>query len=258
MRQVRKHQQHYSSTLNMAIAKKTVLITGSTRGIGLAFVEHYIKTGWNVIGTARSTSNTDKLKALSPFKIVTLDATDEASVLEAARQLEGVPIDLLINNAGIGLYTTFETASKDSFLKPFEVNVIGPFFLTRALLPNLQLAAKASGSAFVVQLSSIMASIASNSEQFADYFRGHYGYAASKAATNMVMRSLSMDLREHNIAVMSIHPGYVATYLTMGQGEQQPADSVAAMTAIIAKLSLKDTGKFFNADPNIDGSELPW
>ncbi|ETP46056.1 hypothetical protein F442_07654, partial [Phytophthora nicotianae P10297] len=69
----------------MAASKKTVLITGSTRGIGLAFAEYYTKAGWNVIGTARAGSNTDKLAALSPFKIVTLDAGDEATVLDTAR-----------------------------------------------------------------------------------------------------------------------------------------------------------------------------
>ncbi|KAG7399510.1 hypothetical protein PHYBOEH_008745 [Phytophthora boehmeriae] len=242
----------------MTDSKKTVLITGSTRGIGLAFVEHYIKAGWNVIGTARANSNTDQLKALSPFKIVTLDASDEASVLEAARQLEGVPINVLINNAGIGFYTSFETATKDSLMSPFEVNVVGPFLITRALLPNLQFAVKTNGAAFVLQVSSIMASISSNTDEFAHYFRGNYGYAASKAALNMVMRSLAMDLREHKVAVMAIHPGYVATDLTMGQGEQKPADSVASMADVIAKLSLKDTGKFFNADPTINASELPW
>ncbi|KAG2531009.1 hypothetical protein JM18_001914 [Phytophthora kernoviae] len=242
----------------MADIKKTVLITGSTRGIGLAFAAYYVKAGWNVIGTARSNSNTDQLKALSPFKIITLDASDEASVLEAARQLEGVPIDLLINNAGIGFYTTFATATKDSLMSPFEVNVVGPFLITRALLPSLQLAVKANGAAFVLQVSSIVASISSNTDEYAHYFRGNYGYTASKAALNMVTRSLAMDLREHNVAVMAIHPGYVTTDLTMGQGDLKPADAVTTMADIIAKLSLKDTGKFFNADSTINASELPW
>ncbi|ETP18124.1 hypothetical protein F441_07627 [Phytophthora nicotianae CJ01A1] len=130
----------------MAASKKTVLITGSTRGIGLAFAEYYTKAGWNVIGTARAGSNTDKLAALSPFKIVTLDAGDEATVLDTARQLDGVPIHLLINNAGIGVYSTFETATKADIMKVFEVNAVGPFLATRALLPNLKLATDTTDS----------------------------------------------------------------------------------------------------------------
>ncbi|ETL46391.1 hypothetical protein L916_03719, partial [Phytophthora nicotianae] len=104
----------------MDSSKKTVLITGSTRGIGLAFAEHYIKAGWNVIGTARVNSNTEKLKALAPFKIVTMDTSDEATILEAARQLEGQPIDLLINNAGIGLPGELTSTTKASFMRQFE------------------------------------------------------------------------------------------------------------------------------------------
>ncbi|KAG2811176.1 hypothetical protein PC112_g15730 [Phytophthora cactorum] len=104
----------------MASTKKTVLIIGSTRGIGLAFVEHYTKAGWNVIGTARANSNTEKLKALAPFKTIAMDTSDETSILEAARQLEGQPIDLLINNAGIGIPCELETGTKDALMNQFE------------------------------------------------------------------------------------------------------------------------------------------
>ncbi|EEY70173.1 short chain dehydrogenase, putative [Phytophthora infestans T30-4] len=191
----------------MTDTKKTVLITGSTRGIGLALVEHYTKAGWNVIATARATSNTDK--ALSPLKIVTLDTCDESSVLEAASELDEVPIDLLINNAGIAQPTIFATATKDSFMQQFEVNVTGPFLVTRALLPNLELAV-----------------------------RGHYGYVASKAALNMVTRSLVLDLRDRNIIVVAANPGFVDTEMNSHQGH--------------------DSGKFFDADPTTSTSELPW
>ncbi|KAG3152076.1 hypothetical protein PI126_g10682 [Phytophthora idaei] len=72
----------------MAATKKTVLITGITRSIGLSLAEYYTEANWNVIGTVRPNSNAEQLKALSPFKVVTLDTSDEASILEAARQLE--------------------------------------------------------------------------------------------------------------------------------------------------------------------------
>ncbi|POM62494.1 Short chain dehydrogenase, partial [Phytophthora palmivora] len=180
----------------MSSTKKTVLITGCTRGIGLAFAEHYTKAGWNVIGTARASSNMEKLKALSSVKIVAMDTSDEATILEAARQLDGQPIDLLINNAGIGLPGEFETGTKDALMRQFEVNTVGPFLVTRALLPNLQLAEKANGSAVVVQLSSFLGSIGSCTEDTAAFFKqAGYGYSSSKAALNMVTRSLALDLR---------------------------------------------------------------
>ncbi|KAG7375464.1 hypothetical protein PHYPSEUDO_001127 [Phytophthora pseudosyringae] len=243
----------------MASTKKTVLITGSTRGIGIAFAEHYIKAGWNVISTARANSNTEKLKALAPFKIVAMDTSDEATILEAARQLEGQPIDLLINNAGIGLPGAFETGTKDALMRQFEVNAVGPFLVTRALLPNLQLAAKAHGTAFVVQLSSFLGSIGSYTTDTEAFFKqAGYGYSSSKAALNMVTRSLAFDLRPSDVVVVSVHPGYVDTDMTQGQATLKPADSVTAMTGLIAKLNPESTGKFFNLDPQIPVTELSW
>ncbi|KAG6615026.1 putative short chain dehydrogenase [Phytophthora cinnamomi] len=243
----------------MASTQKTILITGSTRGIGLAFVEHYVKAGWNVIATARANSNTDKLKTLSPFKIVTMNTADEASIIEAARQLQGVAIDLLINNAGIGLPGGLTSSTKESIMRQFEVNAVGPFLVTRTLLPNLQLAAKAHGTAFVVQLSSLLGSVGScTPETAAVYKNAIFGYGSSKAALNMMTRALAIELRESNIAVVSLHPGYVDTDMTEGDATLKPSDSVAAMTSLIAELTLDSTSKFFNLDPQIPVSELPW
>ncbi|KAL3665415.1 hypothetical protein V7S43_009451 [Phytophthora oleae] len=183
---------------------------------------------------------------------------DEASMLEAARQLEGIPIDLLINNAGMGIYTTFETASKDAIMKTLQVNALGPFLATRALVSNLKLAAKDDQPAVVLQISSILGSVTSNNEDYAQLFRGQYGYTTSKAALNMITRSLAMDLRESNIAVVAVNPGYVATDMSNHQGVIKADDAVAAMDSIVSKLSLDDSGKFFNADPAIPASELSW
>ncbi|RLN51751.1 hypothetical protein BBJ29_009137 [Phytophthora kernoviae] len=240
----------------MADTKKTVFITGSTHG--LAFVEHYISTGWNVIGTARAYSNAEKLEALSPFKIITLGVSDEQSVVEAARQLEGVLIDLVINNAGVGIYMTFATVTKQSLMSTFEVNAVGPFFVTRAMLPNLQLAVKDRGTAFVLQVSSPLGSLTSNTTANAQTFRGQYGYCASKVALNMVTRLLAVGLLEHNVTVVAVNPGYVNTDLTSEYGILKPPDAVVSMDKIVSTLSLEDTGKFFDTDPQNPSSELPW
>ncbi|KAL7678805.1 putative short-chain dehydrogenase/reductase SDR, NAD(P)-binding domain superfamily [Plasmopara halstedii] len=243
----------------MASGKKTVLISGSTRGIGLTFVEHYVKAGWNVIGTARASSNTDKLKALGPYKIVTMDTADEASILEAARQLEGQPIDLLINNAGICGFGTLKTTTKELMMSQFEVNAVGSFLVTRALLPNLELAAKANGSASVVQLSSFLGSIGGYTDATQGFYNTvAYGYSPSKSALNMVTRSLSMDLKSSNIVVVAVHPGLVDTDMTGGMATLKPSDSVAAMTKFIAELKAESSGKFFDLDPSSPVSEIPW
>ncbi|KAK1947225.1 C-factor [Phytophthora citrophthora] len=250
----------------MAAIKKTVLITGSTRGIGLALATQYTEAGWNVIGTVRASSNTDKvhyafyvLVALSPFKIITIDTTDETSVAEAARQLDGVAIDLLINNAGTGFLTEIVEPTKELFVKVFEVNVVGPFLVSRALESNLQLAAKTHGSASIVQISSVLGSITSNTVgAFASTFKGQYSYTTTKAALNMMTRSLAMDLRDSNVAVVAVHPGYVNTELTGNLGVLKPADVAAAIASVVDKVAIEDTGKFLNADPTYPNAELPW
>ncbi|KAL3673702.1 hypothetical protein V7S43_001399 [Phytophthora oleae] len=244
----------------MADIKKTVIITGSTRGIGLSLAEHYTSAGWNVIGTARANSNTDKLKALSPLKTVVLDTSDEASVLKAASEIEGVTIDLLINNAGIAHPTTFATVTKEQMMHQYEVNVTDPFLVTRAFLPNLELAVKTCGSASVLQVSSFVGSITNNTEENEWMFRGQYGYTASKAALNMVTRSLAMDLREHKIPVVCVNSGFVDTEMNNHMGHVKPDDTAKSMADIVAKVTLADSGKFYDADPTAPrcGSELPW
>ncbi|KAI9983968.1 hypothetical protein PInf_005252 [Phytophthora infestans] len=188
-----------------------------------------------------------------------MDTSDEASILEAARQLEGQPIDLPINNAGIALPSALKTCTKDTLMRQLEVNAVGPFLLSRALLPNLQLAAKTNGGAFVVQLSSALGSIGSFTKDTENFFKlTAYGYASSKTALNMITRSLAFELQPSGIVVVSVHPGYVNTDMTRGKASLKPEDSVAAITGLIAKLNTESTGKFFNLDPQIPVAELSW
>ncbi|RLN91315.1 hypothetical protein BBJ28_00011680 [Nothophytophthora sp. Chile5] len=226
------------------MAAKTVLITGSTRGIGLEFAKHYTKAGWQVIGVAREDSNIDDL---SPFKTVVIDNTDEATMLKAADELKTQPIHLLINNAGTHMDGNLETTTKHQFMRQFEVNAVGPFLVTRALLPNLKLAAEQSGSALVVQVSSALGSIANN-------IGGRYSYRASKAALNMVNSSLAIDLKKDNIAAIVVHPGYVVTDLTGGLGDVHTDESVAGLAKVVEKATMADTGKYFH----FQGHEIPW
>ncbi|TDH66562.1 hypothetical protein CCR75_007828 [Bremia lactucae] len=242
----------------MSSLTKTVLITGSTRSIGLALAEYYTQSKWHVIGTARASSNTDELKALSPSRVVTLDTSDESSVLDAARQLEGVPIDLLINNAGIWLPDKLQAAKKEDLMRQFEINTIGPFLTTRAFLPNLELAAKKQGAAYVAQLSTILGSIHTNTPKMEAYFAEAFGYSASKTALNMINRSMAVSLRKRNIGLVTLNPGYVKTDMTKHKGFLKPSNAAKAMANALEKLTLKDSGKFINADTKFPSAEIPW
>uniref|UniRef100_K3XCJ9 Uncharacterized protein n=1 Tax=Globisporangium ultimum (strain ATCC 200006 / CBS 805.95 / DAOM BR144) TaxID=431595 RepID=K3XCJ9_GLOUD len=237
---------------------KTVLITGSNRGIGLQFVQEYKKLGWNVIAAVRDPTAADKLNAFAPYKVVQLDIGDEASVLSAAKELDGEAIDLLINNAGIIIRDELASATKANMLKLFEVNSVGPFLVTRAFIPHLKAAAVKNGSANVIQVSSLVGSISLCAGNY-------YGYGTSKAALNMISSSLAIDLKGDNVGVFVLHPGYVATDMTGGgavdivRGDEvikaiSTEKCVGDMMSVINKLTLAETGKYYS----YTGEALPW
>ncbi|MDX1735555.1 MAG: SDR family NAD(P)-dependent oxidoreductase, partial [Halioglobus sp.] len=137
----------------------TALVTGANRGIGLELARQLQARGLNVIGTARKPAGADALNALE-VRVEQLDVTDPASVAALAARLEGVKIDLLVNNAGVGGEAGGSIASTDfeQLAMVFDVNSTGPMRVTQALLPNLE----AGDGKTVVQISSVMGSIAGN------------------------------------------------------------------------------------------------
>uniref|UniRef100_H3GJX2 Short chain dehydrogenase n=1 Tax=Phytophthora ramorum TaxID=164328 RepID=H3GJX2_PHYRM len=227
---------------------KTVLITGSNRGIGLAFTKHYVANGWKVIAAARDPQSAAELRQLKVERIIRIDTSDEKSIIAAAKQLEDQPIDLLVNNAGIGGRDGIDKTTKAEMMQQFEVNAVGPFLMTRAFLPNLRLAVANSGSATVAYVSSRMGSIVLND------IGGLYGYRASKAALNMVTSSLAHDLENDKIIAITLSPGYVDTRMTEHKGQISPENSAAGVTKMIAEATSGDSGKFFN----FAGHSLPW
>ncbi|RLN91320.1 hypothetical protein BBJ28_00011676 [Nothophytophthora sp. Chile5] len=215
-------------------AAKTVLITGSNRGIGLAFAKHYVTNGWKVIAAARDLQSANELKLLKVARTVQLDTSDEASITAAAEQLKGEPIDLLINNAGIGIGGGIDQTSKAEMMQQFEINTVGPFLVTRALLPNLKLAAAQNGSATVGQVTSRMGCVSDNGSG------GMYGYRASKCALNIVNASLAVDLKHDKIIALALHPGYVSTRMTGNSGAIVTLDATDEATIVKAAKELED------------------
>ncbi|KAG7377917.1 hypothetical protein PHYPSEUDO_010838 [Phytophthora pseudosyringae] len=188
------------------------------------------------------------LGELRVVKIIQIDTSDEESVIAAAKQLQGQPIDVLINNAGIGGRDDFDKTTKAEMMQQFEVNAVGRILMTRAFLPNLELAVAKSGSVKVAHVSSCMGSIACND------IGGLYGYRASKVALNMVNSSLAHDLGNHKIIALAMSPEYVNTRMTEHKGQTSPEDSAAGMANVMAEATLQESGKFYN----FTGDRLPW
>ncbi|KAF1779219.1 NAD(P)-binding domain [Phytophthora cactorum] len=227
---------------------KTVLITGASRGLGLTFAKHYTKAGWKVIGTARNVDKANELNGF-PFKIVPLDTSDEDSIAQMAKELDGVPIDLLS--------TTPESSSQArtprplrKFMRHFEINSVGPFLTTRALHNNLKLAADARGLAIVASVTSILGSIEVNLDgAFGPLKKVYYDNTSYRTARcTATARPKGQDLQ------VVLQPGYVKTDLNHGGGAIDPETSIAGMTKVLSTVTLEDTSKFYD----FQGPELPW
>jgi NAD(P)-dependent dehydrogenase (short-subunit alcohol dehydrogenase family) len=224
--------------------QSTVLITGANRGLGLEFARQYTADGWHVIATARSPDGADDLDALS-VEIATLDVADPASVSALAKSLEGRPIDLLINNAGIfPRVSSIEEIDFDDYSRTLAVNTLGPVRVTRALLPNL----RASQMKAVVNITSRLGSIALTDNGV------FYGYRESKAALNMFTRTLANELKPEGFTCLTIHPGWVQTDMGGESATLTPAESVSGMRAVIAGRGPADTGTYWS----YSGEEVPW
>jgi len=227
-----------------ASGKPTVLITGANRGLGLEFARQYAADGWNVIATARNPDGADELESLS-VEALALDVADAASVDALATALEGRPIDLLINNAGIfPRVRGIEEIDFDDYGRTLVVNSVGPVRVTRALLPNL----RAGEMKTVVNITSRLGSIALTDNGV------FYGYRESKAALNMFSRTLAMELKPEGFTVLTIHPGWVRTDMGGENANLSPEESVGGMRAVIAARGPDDTGTYWS----YGGEEVPW
>ncbi len=218
----------------------TALITGGNRGIGLELCRHTQARGDDVIAVCRRSSS--ELDALGVQVESGVDVSDETSVATLAERLSGRSIDLLVNNAGVLRRESLPAPDFASIREQFEVNALGPLRVTAALAPLL------SGTAKVALVTSRMGSITDNTSG------GMYGYRMSKAALNIAGVSLAHDLRARGVAVILLHPGYVATEMTGRSGSVQPADAAAGLLARIDALTLETSGEFRHAN----GELLPW
>jgi NAD(P)-dependent dehydrogenase (short-subunit alcohol dehydrogenase family) len=175
-----------------------------------------------------------------------LDVTDLASIKAAATALEGQPIDLLLNNAGIGgpRGQTIGNIDYEAWANVLDVNTLGPLRVSEAFVENVA----RSERKLIVTLTSGMGSIADNTSG------GAFAYRSSKAAVNMVMRSLAIDLAPRGITCIVVNPGWVRTDMGGPHGTQTPAESVAKLRRLIDNLEPAHSGKFFNHD----GREYAW
>jgi len=218
-----------------------IVITGANRGIGLALSKHYQNKGWQVYGVCRNSSSA---LAESGAKVIEgIDVGNDASIKQLAEQLNGVNINILINNAGILRHEVFGDIDYSTIESQFAINALGPLKVSEALHGYFARDAK------IVMISSITGSIKDNRSG------GRYGYRMSKAALNCAAMSLTHDLRAQGISVGIIHPGLVSTDMIKGyDGDLTPEQAANHIAQRIEQLNLENSGTFWHAN----GEVLPW
>jgi NAD(P)-dependent dehydrogenase (short-subunit alcohol dehydrogenase family) len=175
-----------------------------------------------------------------------MDVTDAKSVKAAVAKLQGQAVDLLLNNAGVGgaRGQTIGNIDYAAWAKVLDVNTMGPMRVSEAFLDHVA----RSDRKLIVTLTSGMGSIADNSSG------GSIAYRSSKAAVNMVVRSLAIDLAPRNITCVVVNPGWVQTEMGGPHATLTPAESVTRLRRLIDTLGPAQSGKFFNHD----GREYAW
>ncbi len=219
---------------------QTVVVTGANRGIGLALIREYKKRGARVIGICRKPSAA--LEDSADSVITNIDVGTDDGVAKLAKALEGIPIDLLINNAGILSNEQLGDINYHSVIEQLNINALGPLRVTEALAAGLKPGAK------VAMITSRMGSITDNGSG------GYYGYRMSKAALNAAAMSLAKDLKTREIAVAILHPGFVQTEMVGGNGDISPDIAAERLAQRIDDTTLDNSGTFWHSN----GEQLPW
>jgi NADP-dependent 3-hydroxy acid dehydrogenase YdfG len=179
---------------------KTILITGTSSGIGKATAIHFQQKGWNVIATMRSPEKDTELKELENVLLEKLDVLDLESINQAIQN--GIEkfgkIDALVNNAGYGAYGPLESFPRENIIKQFNTNVIGLMDVTKAIIPQF----RANKDGVIVNISSIGGQMT---------FALGSLYHGTKFAVEGISESLHYEMKEIGVKVKIVEPGMIAT-----------------------------------------------
>jgi len=217
-----------------------VIITGANRGIGLAFCKRYLELGYNVYAICRKAG--PDLPNLSATVIDGVDVSQPEGIERLRSAVHDIPVDILINNAGIWGKETLGSIDYEIMQNVFSVNALAPLRVTEALLANMGTGSK------IALITSRMGSIEDNTSG-----RG-YDYRMSKAALNMAGKTLAVDLLDEGISVGIYHPGFVQTDMVGGKGDITPDVAAERISDRVKELNLTNSGNFWHSN----GEQLPW
>lgn len=245
---------------------KRAIVTGASRGLGLALVRQLLLRGDHVFAGCRTPHSSTELCSLrsqygNRLVVLPLDVAEQSDIDRAFQAVTDHTgsIDMIINNAGTK--TVAHTRSSTEILGStrnevlesidaraleyvFRVNTFGPLLLVQRFLSLL----RQGDTPKIINVSSDRASLALKTSG------GNYAYCASKAALNMFTRALAFDLEPFGIAVIAIHPGWVRTDLGGPRAELAPDEAAEAVLQLGDRVARADGGRFVDRA----GHDLPW
>ena len=221
------------------------IVTGANRGIGLELVRQLRARGVTVEAACRRPGEAHELRATGA-RVHALDVASDASVAAFARALDGRAIDLLINNAGVYGDARQRMADFDyaAATRTFETNALGALRVSQAFLPHLR---RGAGKK-IAHISSAMGSIGAMSSP------GDLAYRMSKAALNMISRSIALELHDDHIISIVVHPGWVRTDMGGPDAPTTAAESARGILAQIDAAGAIDSGQFVD----FQGERCAW
>jgi NAD(P)-dependent dehydrogenase (short-subunit alcohol dehydrogenase family) len=221
---------------------KSVLITGCSSGYGLETARYFHSQGWNVIATMR-TPREGLLPESHRLRVIALDVTKPESIA-AALEASG-RLDVLVNNAGIGLFGAFEATPMATTREVFETNTFGVMALTHAVLPQ-----------FRTQRSGIVVNVTSSATLAPMPLVAVY--TASKMAIEGFTASLAVELEEFNVRAKLVEPGYGPTTRFTRNGERRMDGLIPAPYAPFAQRVLTSFAQSAAVTTELDVADAVW
>jgi NAD(P)-dependent dehydrogenase (short-subunit alcohol dehydrogenase family) len=221
---------------------KTVLITGCSSGYGLATARHFHAQGWNVIATMRS-PRAELLPQSERMRLLALDVTDPPSIA-AAIEAAG-PVDVLVNNAGIGLFGAFEATPMATTREVFDTNTFGTMAMTQAVLPQFR--ARRSGVVVNVTSSATLAPMPLVAV-----------YTASKTAVEGFTASLAFELEAFGVRVKLVEPGYAPTTRFASNGSRRMQGLIPEAYASFAQRVFESFTQIDAVTTEADVAQAVW
>lgn len=221
---------------------KTILITGCSSGFGLETARHFLDRGWKVIATMRMPRE-EILPRSEHMRLLALDVTDPHSIGQAVETAG--PVDVLVNNAGIGVLNALEGTSMDDIREVFETNTLGTIAMTQALLPQ-----------FRQRRAGVIVNVTSSVTYRP--FPLLAVYSASKAAVNAFSESLALELAPFDVRVRLVLPGRAPETRFGENARTRMQDGIPDAYADLAQNVFAEWGKATATTKARDVAEAVW